>query len=156
MPAATTVCSACGFEKPKKEFERNRVQCQACRITANQKRISASYESYLRNLYSKSKNSNKRDPRASNRDWNITYEDLVAKWKEQEGRCALSGVYLTHHIDGTGVKDNNASIDRISQEVGYTASNTQLVCYRVNIMKHNLPEDMFFWWVKTIANFTCD
>jgi transcription initiation factor TFIIIB Brf1 subunit/transcription initiation factor TFIIB len=156
MPAATIVCSACGFEKPKKEFERNRVKCQACRITANQKRISSSYESYLRNLYSKSKNSNKRDPRAVGRDWHITYEDLVAKWEAQGGRCALSGVYLTHHVDGSGVKDHNASIDRISQEVGYTPSNTQLVCYRINIMKHNLPEDMFFWWIKTIANFTCD
>jgi len=110
----------------------------------------------LRNLYSKSKNSNKRDPRAANRDWHITYEDLVEKWTEQGGRCALSGVYLTHHVDGSGVKDNNASIDRISQDVGYTAANTQLVCYRVNIMKHNLPEDMFFWWIKTIGDFTCD
>lgn len=88
--------------------------------------------------------------------WAITSDDLILLWEKQKGRCAISGVFLTHHKDGSGYKDYNASIDRISGEKGYTPQNVQLVCYRINIMKHTLPEDMFYWWVKTINDFSCD
>jgi len=71
-------------------------------------------------------------------------------WYKQEGRCALSGVHLTHHVDGRGVKEFNASVDRINNDVHYEPQNVQLVAYRINIMRHTLSEDMFWWWVKTI------
>ena len=89
-------------------------------------------------------------------EFTITKEDVVGLWDKQEGRCAISGVFLTHHKDGSGTKEYNASIDRISGEKGYIYQNVQLVAYRINIMKHTLPEDMFYWWVKTIHDFSCD
>ena len=94
--------------------------------------------------------------RVNDHVWEITPQDLIDKWEEQGGRCAISGVILTHHIDGGGHKDFNASLDRISPEHGYTADNVQLVAYRINIMKHSLSEDMLFWWIKTIHDFSCD
>ena len=53
-------------------------------------------------------------------------------------------------------KSTTPPIDRINGEEGYTFHNIQLVCYRINIMKHTLSEDMFYWWVKTINDFSCD
>jgi hypothetical protein len=63
---------------------------------------------------------------------------------------------MTHHIDGTGHKEFNASIDRVSPEAGYTPENVQLVAYRINIMRHTLSIDMFWWWVKNIHDMSID
>ena len=103
--------------------------CLACKQKIDRTRISASYESYLRNLYSHSMSSVKGGKRNKEIVWDITPEDVIRLWEKQDGRCALSGVYLTHHKDGSGYKDHNASIDRISGEEGYTYQNTQLVCF---------------------------
>ena len=94
--------------------------------------------------------------RAEHIDFTISIDDLVNLWLAQEGRCVVSGVFLTHHKDGSGTKDFNASIDRISNERGYSPENVRLVCYRVNMMRNVLPEDMFYWLVKTIHDFSCD
>jgi hypothetical protein len=32
----------------------------------------------------------------------------------------------------------------------------QLVAYRVNIMRHTLSMDMFWWWVKNIHDVSID
>lgn len=63
---------------------------------------------------------------------------------------------MTHHVDGRGTKDFNASIDRINPDLGYTPQNIQLVTYRVNIMRHTLSVDMFWWWVKNIHDTSID
>ena len=127
-----------------------------CKQKQIEERVSRSYESYLRHLYSQSKSSVKCGKRADHVEWHLEPEDLIALWEKQEGKCAVSGVFLTHHKDGSGRKDYNASIDRISCERGYTTQNIQLVAYRINIMKHTLSEDMFYWWIKTINDFSCD
>lgn len=63
---------------------------------------------------------------------------------------------MTHHIDGNGHKEFNASIDRINVDRGYTPQNVQLVAYRINIMRHTLSMDMFWWWVKNIHDVSID
>jgi hypothetical protein len=63
---------------------------------------------------------------------------------------------LTHHLDGSGRKDFNASIDRIDSQMGYVPGNVQLVAGRVNLMKGTLGVDMLYWWVKTIYQHSCD
>ena len=62
----------------------------------------------------------------------------------------MSGVVLTHHKDGSGRKDFNASIDRIVPHEPYIKENVQLVAFRVNLMKHELTEDLFYWWIRTL------
>ena len=113
--------------------------------------MGVSYETYLRNLHSKLKHS-----RQKTHEWNLTPEELVEIWVEQGGRCALSGVALTHHLDGSGTNEFNASIDRINNEEGYSKINVRLVAYRINIMRHTLSTDMFWWWVKTVHDHSCD
>jgi hypothetical protein len=158
MTANTKVCSLCEKTLDQSAFSAKRKSkvCVTCKAQQQESRISKSYENFLRNLHSQSKSGNTHGTRNRDLAWDITSEDLTKLWEKQGGKCALSGVYLTHHKDGSGTKEYNASIDRISGEKGYTVQNTQLVCYRINIMKHTLSEDLFYWWVKTINDFSCD
>jgi len=149
-------CAACHQLLPPNSVKSGRKTCPSCKQKKEQIRISASYENYLRNLFSQSKSNARSGKRGADYVWDLTPEDFIALWEAQKGRCAISGVFLTHHKDGSGWKDCNASIDRINGKKGYTVANTQLVCYRINIMKHTLSEDMFYWWVKTINDSSCD
>jgi len=156
MTLSTKMCPSCKQTLDESEFSKGRVICGQCKTEKAISGISASYETYLRNLYSKSKSNVKRGMRGPEVTFEIEPEDVIALWEKQNGKCAISGVYLTHHLDGSGKKEYNASIDRISGDKGYTIHNVQLVCYRINIMKHTLSEDMFYWWIKTINDFSCD
>jgi hypothetical protein len=132
---------------PRGGFRR---MCQACTATKAQRNRSSSHELYLSNLLAKL-----RYQRSKTHDFTIDKTDLLNLWEVQQGKCAVSGVTLTHHSDGSGVKEFNCSVDRINNLVGYHASNVRLVAYRVNIMKHTLSEDMFVWWIKTIYDNSC-
>ena len=58
---------------------------------------------------------------------------------------------MTWAKDGSGRKELIISIVRIDPNIGYIPSNMQLVCGRVNILKHNLPEEELYWWCKNIV-----
>lgn len=153
---STFRCDSCGQDKLEREFNKDNTRtCAACILRRHQRSVSKSHEAFLRNLYSKAKSAVKAGKRADHVVFLIEPEDVINLWHKQQGRCAVSGVVLTHHKDGSGRKDFNASLDRISSEHGYTVDNVQLVCYRANLMKHNLSEDMFYWWVRTIYDFSC-
>ena len=156
MTTTTKECLSCKKTLDESEFRVGRNVCMACKAQQHETRVSKSYANYLRNVYSQSKSTVKSGKRADHVEWDIEPEDLISLWEKQDGKCAISGVYLTHHQDGSGHKEYNASIDRISGDKGYSIHNVQLVCYRINIMKHTLSEDMFYWWVKTINDFSCD
>lgn len=156
MTVTQKKCRQCGVAQDLSNFAAGRNMCVTCKAAQVQGRISKSYESYLHNLYSQSKSSNRHGLAHRGLAWEIDYQHLLDLWNKQAGRCAVSGVILTHHKDGSGRKEYNASIDRISPDKSYTPDNVQLVCYRVNIMKHTLTEDMFYWWIKTIHDFSCD
>ena len=160
LRVAKRFCSLCKTERPTSDFEKYpsgawRKQCEPCRTKHKSRKryllMGVSYETYLRNLHSKLKHS-----RQKTHEWNLTPEELVEIWVEQGGRCAISGVVLTHHLDGSGTKEFNASIDRINNEEGYSKINVRLVAYRINIMRHTLSTDMFWLWVKTVHDHSCD
>ena len=147
-------CEACGkklsdnqFEILDKKYPRN--ICRNCTNAERNKSRSKTPESYIRHLYSQLKYSRgKKNPEM---EWNIEPENLISLYKKQKGRCALSGMLMTYAKDGAGRKEFNISIDRIHPHRGYIASNMQLVCHRVNIMKHTLTEGDFWWWCKNIV-----
>ena len=151
---STKKCANCKKQLPIAEFEVlnrkwKRSICRKCRTTAQNKNRSASAASSLSHLCTQLKYArNKKNPEM---EWAIDPGDLATIWHRQNGRCAISGIHMTHVKDGTGVHDFNVSIDRINPHLHYLPDNIQLVCHRVNIMKHNLPEDSFFWWVKNIV-----
>lgn len=147
-------CKNCEVVKPLDAFEPHRRVCRACKDIKARIKRSSTPEDFLACLYTHAKYTytnrkhNKSHPNVP--DFAITKQDLIDLWYKQNGRCALSGVVLTHHKDGGGRKDFNASIDRIIPHEAYTRENIQLVAGRINFMKHELSEDMFMWWVRTI------
>ena len=145
-------CSMCKKQQSPDNFEKGRLLCRPCRMTRFQRQTSTTYASYLHEVFKTAKHRAKR----RGTEFTIDEEDLIDLWLTQNGRCALSGVVLTHHRDGSGKKDFNGSIDRIANKKGYHVENVQMVAYRVNIMKNTLPEDLFYWWIKTIRDFSCD
>ena len=154
------LCTLCKIELPLDQFEQypsgqRRMQCEPCRIKHKQRKrymiMQQSHEAYLRNLYTKAKSSRKKT-----HPWDLVPEDLIEMWVKQNGKCLVSGVHLTHHLDGSGAKEFNASIDRINNDQGYQRDNVRLVAYRINIMRHTLSTDMFWWWVKTVHDHSCD
>ena len=145
-------CTVCRKQQHPDNFESQRLVCRLCRLEAFQRQTSTTYVTYLHEIFKTAKGRAKR----RGTEFSINEQDLIDLWIAQNGRCALSGVVLTHHRDGSGKKDFNGSIDRTNNLKGYHKTNVQMVAYRVNIMKNTLPEDLFYWWVKTIRDFSCD
>jgi hypothetical protein len=149
------MCTSCNKVKLLSQFEtfkegQVRGICQQCVTLQRARKTSATPESYLRVLNVQLKSQRlKQDI-----EYGITTEDVIDMWEMQGGKCALSGVLMTHQRDGTygdrKKKEFNASIDRINPQGPYVRENVQLVAARVNTMKHTLGEDMFMWWVKNI------
>ena len=83
------------------------------------------------------------------RDFDITVPFLVDLFERQDGRCALSGLPMltTTHIDerpdDARCNPNKLSIDRIDSSRGYTEDNVQLVRWRLNSMKSDIPLDTY-------------
>ena len=139
-------CSLCREEQDDSQFENKRKVCSSCRRRQTQLRESKTPDAYFKKLVTQLRYQRGRD----NIEFNLTSDDCTKLWHKQKGRCAVSGVVMTHHRDGSGHKEFNARIDRISPDQSYTPSNVQLVAYRVNIMRHILPLDQFHWWVQNI------
>jgi hypothetical protein len=149
------MCTSCNKVKLLSQFEtfkegQVRGICQQCVTLQRARKTSATPESYLRVLNVQLKSQRlKQDI-----EYGITTEDVIDMWEMQGGKCALSGMLMTHQRDGTygdrKKKEFNASIDRINPQGPYVRENVQLLAARVNTMKHTLGEDMFMWWVKNI------
>jgi len=155
---STKKCTSCKKELPLEEFstknDRGPVyskKCKPCTYAVRQKNASATPENYLTRLFSQLKYARNKDD--STHKWDIELEDVLELWEKQKGRCALSGLIMTYHKDGSGRRDLNASIDRIDPDIDYLVTNIQLVCSRANIMKHVLKEDELYWWAKNIVEF---
>jgi hypothetical protein len=159
MTKPVRTCKSCKKELPFDKFPADKKgvkthTCNPCTQKRRNKFFSSSPENYLRVLLTSARNQAKSGKRAG-MQFSIKVDDLLELWDQQEGKCALSNVIMTHVRDGQGSKDFNVSLDRISNESGYVPGNVQLVCYRVNIMKHTCTEDIFMWWVKNIHDFSC-
>ena len=165
MSVKSKTCLYCGETKPLSDFgpiakSQNDtdgtgrvIRCNECVSNRRMYRNSQDSVFFLKDLYSKHKSSVTKKGKYK---WEISVEDVLACWEAQGGRCALSGVYMTHHYDRGERKEFNASIDRIRSTEDYTIDNIQLVCARVNIIKNNLDEASLYWWVKNIYDFSCD
>ena len=159
MALKTTACSVCRKRKRIKDFEPKtritgtvsyRSVCRICYQKKKNLKIASDPHKYLSIIFTQLKSTRKH--KRPDLEWEIILDDVIDLWEKQEGFCALSGLLMTHAKDGEGKKDLNASLDRINPNDGYKVGNIQLVAYRVNIMKHSLSEDIFFWWCENIVN----
>ena len=82
----------------------------------------------------------------------LTLEDLMDLWHTQQGKCAKTGITMTH-LKGAGRIDTNVSVDRIDNNIKeYNKDNIQHVCYRYNMMKHNQDEKNLKMWCNAILH----
>ena len=150
-------CKKCGETNRRKFHKKPRSKCRDCYNQYQQQyyqtckkhmgkrspHYARKYKTmhlYLRRLLTKARNRRKRE-------CTITLPQLISIYNQQDGRCALTGLLLTHEAN----KETNASIDRINSNYGYTVENVQLVCARVNFMKGNLSDCHFVMWCKKVA-----
>ena len=83
-----------------------------------------------------------------NLEHSITYEDLMALYEQQEGKCALTGRSMT-----TITKDPDViSLDRIDNDKGYTRDNIQLVTGQVNRCKNAYTVEEFIDMCRAVVN----
>lgn len=86
----------------------------------------------------------------------ITIEDAWEIFMIQKGQCALSGVplILDYHRDTKEGRDlSTASLDRIDSAKGYIKGNVQWVHKKLNGMKGNLSENLFFNLCCAVATY---
>ena len=143
-------CTDCKQKLPAEAFPAQSKKCSTCRYTARRKAASATPQNFLTRSFGQLKHARMKKEK-SKKSWEITLEDVLELWELQKGRCALTGLFMTFHKDGSGRRDLNVSIDRIDPDVEYLVTNIQLVCNRVNTMKHTMKEDELYWWAKNIV-----
>lgn len=152
------ICKKCFIPKNEKDFSDDKrekyrnFKCVYCRDCA--RKLSKKYflerktdlKFYLQRLIygitHKLKNTKSNYKKYKDLEMLITPEDLYDLYIKQNGKCAISGMEMTHFI-GQGRVIKNISIDRIDSFKGYIKDNIQLTCLIVNTMKSDLDKDSF-------------
>lgn len=149
-------CSTCKAWKDVSLFYQDqraktqlRGRCKECDIEQVNTKVCGSLERALKNLairnHSNCRNGSVRRQELSN-DGYVTFDVLLALWNEQEGRCAVTGVSMTH-VQGQGHRImTNVTVDRIDNDKGYMEGNIRLVCKAVNLMKSMMTDRELVEW----------
>lgn len=85
----------------------------------------------------------------------ITHDYVEHLWKQQNGKCALSGLPITFARGSAerSLGKTTASLDRIDSSSGYVENNLQWVHKAINNMKQSLTQEQFIYLCKTVAKF---
>lgn len=75
---------------------------------------------------------------------NVTREELIKQFEYQKGRCFYTDEPMDW--DGSGLRPNSLSFDRVMPHLGYTKTNIVFCLNRINTIKHNVtPSEMEMW-----------
>jgi len=131
--------------------ERLRARCKKCDYKYRSSLSGTDAYSYMDKIFSKLSYEVKSGRRKSRSQltWNINQAHLYHLYQKQKGKCALSGITMTWRTGEQWINEN-ISLDRIDPGLGYEPGNIQLVCYRCNVMKHNMLEKDFLSFIKSI------
>ena len=94
----------------------------------------------------------KKSARSRQNEFELDILDVVEMWNQQSQICAYSGKVMTLEHG----KLNTVSIERIDSNIGYTKSNTILVCNAINRMKSNFAFEEFFEMCKSVTEHLSD
>jgi len=149
-------CPSCGKSREfqtksaMNQAKRKETFCYSCRTVANNKKrkgtkIGAKNPAWkgYKDVPGKVLSKLKRDAETRGISFQITLEDIQEKYEQQDMRCALTEIPVLFGM--------NASVDRIDSEKDYTKDNIQVVLNVVNIMKRDIPEDLFIMLCKSVA-----
>lgn len=87
------------------------------------------------------------------KDRNLDWKQVMELFDKQDGKCAISGIQMTH-IAGEGKVATNISVDRIlagSDGGEYTIDNIRLVTHQVNIAINKWGSEQFIEMCKEVA-----
>lgn len=145
----------CGAPLPEavRADQRRARTCYKCEHIIKVEYRSRHPEAYLGRLYNALKHIRKKQGKYA---FEVTREYVLSLWETQQGRCAITGIELTHDSSDKTKTDTNMSIDRIDPAVGYVEGNIQLAAWRVNNMKSTLTEEQLAWWAELIYRNICD
>lgn len=83
-------------------------------------------------------------------DFSVSIEYLYELYKEQNGKCALSGLKIFHKKKQMDTFAT-ASLDRIDSSKGYIVGNVQWIHKTINQMKWNSSQEEFIEFCKAVA-----
>jgi len=144
------ICVKCKEEQYVKNFDKDKSlkdglqpYCKTCR-----REISRVWASTLDGFIKKSLCDLNVQCKKSKVFINLKVEDIKKLYYEQECKCALTGLTLTHiaysKMDSNNISEFfNLSIDRIDSFKDYTTDNIQLIGSMIKKMKGNLSNDKF-------------
>lgn len=85
-------------------------------------------------------------------EFTITQKDIWDCYIQQNMRCIYSGLNIEFVTDFNDYTKQTASIDRIDCRRGYTPDNIQIVHRRINVMRGNMNNDEFYYYIYHIFN----
>lgn len=128
-----TICPSCRAEESNKSPNRNSKK--------DNNPAWCGYGDVPGKVYSKLK----RDAIKRNVDFEISIEDISDQYENQNKLCAFTGIPVKF--------GENASVDRINSLLGYSSNNIQIVHKDLNMMKKDMPNEVFIAWCKLVANY---
>ena len=139
------ICPRCKVLKSRSKFyiKNGKIDdvCKICKINSRGDSVRLFLQAALRKVRYRSKK--------YKHDNELDINFLLDIYNKQKGKCAITGLKMTYSV-GNGWTYKNVSIDRIDPTKGYTKENVQLVCWIINIMKHDLTDLEFRNYCKLV------
>lgn len=91
--------------------------------------------------------------KSRNKDFDLTIEQVYELYKQQNFKCALTGVHITlNNRRGSYGNPDQGSLDRIDSSIKrYSKDNVQLVTKQVNLAKLDYTQQEFIDMCKAVA-----
>lgn len=151
-------CSSCNQLKPLTQFHKRKLsrdglqaRCKPCRYTENadhfRRSANGSLDGFLSYLVTRAR----QRARKRGLPFDLTTDHILALWRHQSGRCALTGRHLHTQMSRGHARPETCTIDRITPSLGYVEGNIRLVTHWSNVARHNLSDDQLIDWANALT-----
>ena len=135
LKVAVKDCLKCGECKSLDQYNIKRskadglnIYCKSC-ARDSQKAFRKTQAGFIQNLINDAyKSTKERNKKGRGHEFTLTLQKLEKLIADQCGKCAISGAVLVFKQ----FSDNQASVDRIDDNLGYVDGNCRLVCLEFN------------------------
>ena len=148
------VCTMCKIEKSFFQFgnkkngwvdlqgDTHKWHCRACDVKYNA-------QLHEKNPFNRLFHLAKRRAKEKNMEFTLTKEIVKSKFPK-DNKCPVTKKTFLYGLEN---KHFNPTIDRIDNNIKeYRKDNIQLVCFRYNLIKHDMNEKELEFWCKTILS----
>ena len=118
-------------------------------IKKKYKYVQSDKYSVFRKHFNRTKERNKKKNSSKQASKILTLQDIKDQWEKQDGKCAYTGVQMTH-VGKNKKSPRQASLDRIDSSKGYEKHNVQFVCLAINLAKLDFSDKDFREFLKDI------